>query len=167
MAAALPPPARASKRLIHAAFSYPIMGRLRADPGEKHEPRVTISSLAEYLDLASIALCAASHLYYRRALRDGEWSASIDTSRDREAAVQRLTRAWPLRPTRRLSVERFKAIESWEARMSERPESEGTKSLLSRYLRVDMNTPFNSMRVLAGSNAPDNCHARPLILPRK
>ena len=47
MAAALSPAARASKRLIHAAFSYPIMGRPRADPGEKHEPRVAISSLAE------------------------------------------------------------------------------------------------------------------------
>ena len=41
------PIARASKRLIHAALSYPIMGRLRTDPGEKHEPRVTISSSAE------------------------------------------------------------------------------------------------------------------------
>jgi hypothetical protein len=33
--------------LILAAFSYPIMGRLRADPGEKHEPRVAISRSAE------------------------------------------------------------------------------------------------------------------------
>lgn len=47
MAAALSPVARASKRLIHTAFSYPIMGRLRADPGEKHEPRVAVSSSEE------------------------------------------------------------------------------------------------------------------------
>lgn len=51
MAAALSPAARASKRLIHAAFSYPIMGRLRADPGEKHEPCVAISSSAKNQNL--------------------------------------------------------------------------------------------------------------------
>jgi hypothetical protein len=33
--------------LIHAAFSYPIMGRPRADPGEKHESRVAISRSAK------------------------------------------------------------------------------------------------------------------------
>jgi len=33
--------------MIHAALSYPIIGRLRADPGEKHEPRVATSSSAE------------------------------------------------------------------------------------------------------------------------
>ena len=55
MAAALPLAIRASKRLIHAAFSYPIMGRLRADPGEKHEPRVAISSSAEKQYLYPVA----------------------------------------------------------------------------------------------------------------
>lgn len=58
MAAALSSAARASKRLIRAAFSYPIMGRLRADPGEKHEPRVAISNLAEnqYINFAAYQL---------------------------------------------------------------------------------------------------------------
>ncbi|MES3049357.1 hypothetical protein C8J42_1322, partial [Sphingomonas sp. PP-CE-1A-559] len=41
--------------MIHTAFSYPIMGRLRADPGEKHEPRVAISSPVE-----------KQYLYFRR-----------------------------------------------------------------------------------------------------
>ena len=55
MSAALSQAARASKRLIHAAFSYPIMGRLRADPGEKHEPRVAASSSATIQHLPFVA----------------------------------------------------------------------------------------------------------------
>lgn len=68
MAAALSPATRASKRLIHTAFSYPIMGRLRADPGEKHEPRVAISSPAEkqYLYFVAYQFLRPAHSRRRR-----------------------------------------------------------------------------------------------------
>jgi len=87
-AAALSAAARASKRLIHAAFSYPIMGRPRADPGEKHEPRVAISSSAEN----------------QRLQIDAYQSVTTGAFATPESAVRLLTKAAiekrPFRPSR-------------------------------------------------------------------
>ncbi len=98
MAAALSPATRASKRLIHAAFSYPIMGRLRADPGEKHETRVAISSPAE---IPAFCVRRLPIRHDRRTRGGGERTAPVDSSRDREAAI-------------RLVSEPFEAVEKGE-----------------------------------------------------
>ena len=82
MAAALPLAARASKRLIHAAFSYPIMGRPRADPGEKHEPRVAISSSAEIHRLHFVA--------YQSVTTDAPAAAMSDLRLLTRAAIEKL-----------------------------------------------------------------------------